>query len=112
MLALLITGLWVSSAAALTVKAVTGRDQMAVGESLQLQLRLDGIPDAEPDLSPLRENWEILNSSRSSQRRIVNGSYTSSLVYTLALMPRGQGALKIPAVCFDKDCSRSLTIEV
>ncbi len=112
LIGLLVCGLWASSALALTVQAVTGQDQIAVGESLQLQLRLDGSPDAEPDFTPLQENWEILSSSQSSQMQIVNGSFKRSTVYSLILMPRGEGSLLIPAICFDKDCSLPLPIAV
>jgi len=87
-LCLLICGLWTGTAAALTVQAIADRDRMAVSESLQLELRLDDIPDAEPDFTSLRKNWEILGSSQSSQRRIVNGSYSSSIVVSLTLQPQ------------------------
>lgn len=112
LICLLVCGLWASSALALTVQAVTGQDQVVAGESLQLQLRLDGSPDAEPDFTPLQENWEILSSSQSSQMQIVNGSFKRSAVYSLILMPRTEGSLLIPAICFDKDCSLPLPIEV
>ncbi len=112
---LLLVLLWFCSAgiaAALKVKAITGRDQIADGESLQLQLRLDGNPDAEADFSPLKKDWEILGRSQSVQRRLVNGNYSSSVVYNLTLMPRGKGPLVIPPVCFGKVCSQPVTVRV
>jgi hypothetical protein len=111
-LLLLICALWVGTAAAITVQAVADRDRIALGESLQLQLRLDGSPDAEPDFGPLQQDWEILGRSQSSQMQIINGSFNRSIVYSLTLMPRGQGNLTIPAICFDRDCSLPLPIEV
>lgn len=103
---------WGSCAQAATINAVADRDRIAVGESLQLQLRVDGSPDGEPDLSGLEQNWEILSRSQSSQMQVVNGSFSRSVVYSLTLMPRTQGTLLIPAVCFAKDCSLPLPIEV
>jgi hypothetical protein len=97
---------------AATVTAVADRDRITEGESLQLQLRVDGSPDGEPDLSPLEKNWEILNRSQSSQMQIVNGSFSRSVVYALTLMPRSKGTLVIPEVCFAKDCSLPMPIEV
>lgn len=103
---------WGSCAQAATIIAVADRDRIAVGESLQLQLRVDGSPDGEPDLSGLEQKWEILSRSQSSQMQVINGSFSRSVVYSLTLMPRAQGTLLIPAVCFAKDCSLPLPIEV
>ncbi|MEJ2470754.1 MAG: BatD family protein [Desulfuromonadales bacterium] len=111
-LCLLIWTLWTSSAAALTVQAVAGRDRIAVSESLLLQIRLDDIPETQPDFGPLQENWEILGRSQNSQRRIVNGKESRSQVYSLTLRPRRQGPLQIPPVCFEQECSQPLSIEV
>ena len=111
-LCLLILVLWASSAAALNVQAVADRDRIGIGESLQFQLRLDGSPDAEPDFTALEQNWEILSRSQSSQMQIINSSFKRSVVYSLTLMPRAQGSLAIPAVCFEQDCSLPLPIEV
>jgi hypothetical protein len=104
--------LWCGSAVAATVLAVADRDRIGAGESLQLQLRVDGSPDGEPDLSPLEKDWEILNRSQSSQMQIVNGSFSRTVVYSLSLMPKTSGSLVIPAICFAKDCTLPLPIEV
>ncbi len=103
---------WGSCVQAATITAVADRDRVAVGESLQLQLRVEGSPDGEPDLGGLEQNWEILSRSQSSQMQVINGSFSRSVVYSLTLMPRTQGTLMIPAVCFAKDCSLPLQIEV
>jgi hypothetical protein len=100
------------TAAAVTVQAVADRDRIGAGESLQLQLRVDGSPDGEPELASLQKDWEILSRSQSSQMQIINSSFSRSIVYSLTLMPKSKGSLTIPAVCFDQDCSLPLTIEV
>ncbi len=94
------------------VTAVTDRDRLGAGESLQLELRVNGSPDDDPDLRVLERDWEILNRSQSSQMQLINGSLSRSLVLSLSLMPRRSGDLAIPAVCFGSDCSRPLTIRV
>ncbi len=111
-LALLFVFFLGGTAAAVTVQAVADRDRIGVGESLQLQLRVDGSPDSEPELTPLQKDWEILSRSQSSQMQIINSSFSRSIVYSLTLMPKSKGSLTIPAVCFDQDCSLPLTIEV
>ena len=105
-------GLWPWLADAAQVRAVADRDRISVEESLHLELRVDGRPDADPDLSPLDKDWEVLSRSQNSQMQIVNGSFTRSLVYSLTLMPRNEGTLTIPAICFGSDCSSPLSIRV
>jgi hypothetical protein len=111
-LTLLLVLLWIGTAVAVTVQAVADRERIGSGESLQLQLRVDGSPDGEPDLAPLQKDWDILSRSQSSQMQIVNSSFSRSTVYSLTLMPKRQGSLTIPSVCFAKDCSLPLSIEV
>jgi hypothetical protein len=112
MLSLLFLALWASTASALTVQAVADRDRITIGESLQLQLRIDSSPDSDPDLTPLQQDWEILSRSQSSQMQIINGSFSRSVVYSLTLMPRSRGEFMIPAICIGEDCSTPLPIEV
>lgn len=102
----------VGSAMAVSIQAVADRDRITVGESLQLELRVDGHPDAEPDLSSLQKDWDILSRSQSSQMQIVNGNFSRSTVYHLTLMPKKQGTVTIPAVCFGSDCTIPLPINV
>ncbi len=94
------------------VNAVADRDRIGLGESLNLQLRVDGKPDDDPDLSVVKQNWDILNQSSSSQTQIINGNFSRSKVVSLTLMPKASGAVDIPAICFGKDCSMPLTIQV
>ncbi|MFK5925045.1 MAG: BatD family protein [Desulfuromusa sp.] len=104
--------LWVSPVLAISVQAVADRDRVAAGESLTLELRVAGHPDKDPDLSSLKQNWEILSRSQSSQIKIVNSSINRSVVYNLTLMPKKTGTVTIPAVCFGSDCTIPLPIEV
>jgi hypothetical protein len=94
------------------VSSVADRNQLAAGESLRLELRVLGSPDKDPDLSVLDSEWEILSRSQSSQMSFVNGDFSRSVVYSLTLMPRRNGELEIPSICFGVDCSDSLQIQV
>ncbi len=94
------------------VSTVTDRNRLAEGESLRLELRVLGSPDKDPDLSVLETEWEILSRSQSSQMSFVNGDFSRSVVYSLILMPRRNGELEIPSICFGVDCSNSLKILV
>jgi hypothetical protein len=108
----LLVALWSSTALAIVVQAVADRDRVAAGESLQLELRVTGHPDADPDLSPLQQDWDILDRSQSSQIQIINSHISRSVVYSLTLMPKKTGTVTIPAVCFGSDCTIPLPVEV
>ena len=112
LLLFLICTLWVSSAMAISVQAVADRNRVAVGESLNLELRVTGKPNMEPDLSALQQNWDILRRSQSSQIQIINKSISRSVIYNLTLMPKKTGTVIIPTVCFGSDCTIPLPIEV
>ncbi len=109
---ILLSVLWVSPALAISVQAVADRDRVAAGGSLQLELRVAGRPDADPDFSPLQRDWDILTRSQSSQLQIINSSISRSVIYKLTLMPKKTGTVIIPAVCFGSDCTIPLPIEV
>lgn len=94
------------------VQAVADRDQVTLGESLNLELRVKGSPDADPDLKPLDRDWDVLSRSQSSQIQMINGDFNHSVVYSLTLMPKKEGDVTIPAICFGSDCSAPLPIHV
>jgi hypothetical protein len=106
--------LWLApdQAVAAKVRAVADRDRMALGESLHLELRVEGSADGDLDLTPLEKDWEILNRARNSQISIVNRDVNRSLIHAVTLMPRRAGELAIPAICFGEDCSLPLPIRV
>ena len=111
---LLLLVLWFSPqlAHAAQVQAVADRDQVALGESLNLELRVKGSPDADPDLKPLDRDWDVLSRSQSSQIQMINGDFNRSVVYSLTLMPKKEGNVTIPAICFGSDCSAPLPVHV
>ncbi|MCK5825573.1 MAG: protein BatD [Desulfuromusa sp.] len=109
---ILLSVLWVDPALAISVQAVADRDRVAAGGSLQLELKVSGRPDVDPDFSPLQRDWDILTRSQSSQLQIINSSISRSVIYKLTLMPKKTGTVIIPAVCFGSDCTIPLPIEV
>jgi hypothetical protein len=94
------------------VTAVADRDQINMGESLKLELRVQGKVNDDPDLTALEKNWEILNLSESTQIKTINGHFSRSQVFSFSLMPKKTGDVEIPSICFDKDCSLPLPIQV
>ncbi len=104
--------LLVTVAQAAQVTAVADRDRISAGESLNLQLRVEGAADDDPDLTVLQKDWDILGQSSSSQVQFINGHMSRSKVISLSLMAKGSGEVEIPAICFGADCSEPLSIRV
>lgn len=74
------------------------RTRISENESLTLTLRTDEQVGRDPDLSPLQQHWEVANSQRSSQFRLVNGRSSSWTQWTITLVPKRSGTLQIPSL--------------
>lgn len=94
------------------VSASLDRNEVAPGESVQLTLQRDSRGKENPDLAPLRQDFDILSQSRSSNIEIINGSISSSVRLLLTLSPRRSGALTIPALEWGGEKSQPLTLKV
>ena len=94
---LLAAGL-ISAAAYASVNASVDSDQVAAGDTVELTLSHDGQTGAQPDLAALRQDFDVLSTSRSSNVRIVNGSLSSETQLRLTLSPKRSGQLTIPSL--------------
>jgi hypothetical protein len=94
------------------VRALLDRTQIAPGETVQLTLVLDGQSGGQPDLTPLRTDFEILGESTRSNIQIINGHYSSRMELLLTLSPKHAGQLKIPALSWGPDQSQPLMLTV
>lgn len=84
-------------AASLTVEA--DRPAVYKGESLTLSIILSDAQQAgAPDLSVLEKDFQIVSRSQSSSVHVINGSYSAKTIWTLTLMPKRTGVLRIPAM--------------
>jgi hypothetical protein len=105
------TLLLVSSANA-AVRAWLDNDQVVPGDTVRLVLQYDGRTSAQPDLAPLKQDFDILATSRSSNVQIVNGSVSSKTQLQLTLSPKHDGHLSIPAIAWDGESSQPLALNV
>ncbi|MBS0460975.1 MAG: BatD family protein [Proteobacteria bacterium] len=95
MFALLAVCVMMSAQAA--VRASLDRDHVAPGESVTLTISADGS-GAQPDLSPLRNDFSVDGVSSGSQTTIINGAVQSSQQWSVTLTPRHGGVIAIPAL--------------
>jgi len=108
-----LAGLILNAASALcAVRATVDTTSVGVDATLELMLEHDGQTSAEPDLSPLRQDFDVLSTSRSSNVQIVNGSMTSSVRVELSLSPKHSGQVRIPAITWGNDKSDPIVVNV
>lgn len=107
---LLILGFGLPAFAEIT--ATLDRDQIGPGETVQLTLLHNGQTDTQPDLSPLKQDFEIVGRSSGSSIQIINGKMDSQVQVNLTLLPKHQGKLHIPALEWDGQVSPFLPLSV
>lgn len=108
MLLLLILGLPLK---AVGVSAIVDRNEVGINESFQLTFEADGDA-AEPDFSPLKRNFEVLDQAHSQNLSIINGQTSRKLVWDFLLMATKTGKLEIPPINFGSEKSQPIMITV
>jgi hypothetical protein len=106
--------LWIlaASPASAALRAWVDNPQVAPGETVSLTLAHDGQTSSQPDLAPLRQDFDIVGRSTSSNVQIINGTISSTTQLTLTLAPKRAGHLTIPSLSWDADRSAPLTLDV
>ena len=89
------------------------RTQIESNETLQLTVTYSGkSSNGEPNFSQLQSDFEIISNSRQQQYSWINGEQKSSTDWKLLLLPKKQGRLTIPALNFNGDTSKAISIVV
>jgi len=94
------------------VRAWVDNDASAPDGTVQLTLEHDGQTNDEPDLTPLKQNFDVLSSSRSTTMQITNGSVSSHVQVQVALSPKRTGDLPVPPISWAGEQSAPLTVHV
>jgi hypothetical protein len=101
-----------SPAASAAVTASLSATDIAPGDTVQLTLQHDGRGGGEPDLSPLRQDFDVLGTSRSTQIQIMNGSASASTSVEVTLSPKHAGRLTVPSITWGNERSPALALDV
>ncbi|CAM0997684.1 Protein BatD [Rhodanobacter sp. Root179] len=82
------------------VSATLDRNDVQLGETVTLNVRVNGqgMGVAAPDLGALNRDFQVLGSSQNSSYSMVNGKASAELTFGIALRPRHTGVLQIPAL--------------
>jgi hypothetical protein len=95
-----------------SVTATLDNDHVASGQTVQLQLQHDGTTDSQPDLGPLRNNFDVLGSSSGSNVQIINGHMSSQTQVTVLLSPKHDGNIRILPLQWDGQQTAALNLTV
>ena len=98
-------------AAGAATRAWLDRNQIALGESVTLNIETDQAA-ATPDFSPLRADFDLSGQSSSRQVQMVNGAVTAKTTYLVNLAPHRAGTLAIPALLIGTQRSPPLALVV
>lgn len=94
------------------VKASLDASHVAVGETVQLTLELDGHTGGQPDISSLQQDFDILGTSSSTIFQLLNGSASEKTQVVLTLAPKVTGHLTIPPLSWNGERSQPLSLDV
>ncbi|TWI06214.1 oxygen tolerance protein BatD [Luteimonas cucumeris] len=93
-------------------RAWLDRDQIALGETATLNIETDQSGTDAPDYSALLRDFELSGHTSSRQFVMENGQSRSRVLYAVALEPRREGALEIPALEVGTQRTQPLTLTV
>jgi oxygen tolerance protein BatD len=100
------------TAQAAKIEVSVDRSPVVINDSFQLAFSTTSSPDDDPDFSPLKQDFEILNQQQSNQSSWINGKSTKSIKWQLTVMAKRSGNLTVPAINFGDDQSSPLALIV
>ena len=99
--------------AGIEATATVDRQSIEQQDTLTLKVRINDTGRYEtPDLSGLKQNFEVLSTSQNSRHSIINGNSNSMTEWTITLYPKRTGQLIIPAIKIDGAKTRPIKITV
>lgn len=101
-----------SIAQANQLTASVDRDTVGLQETISLTITADEQTRRDPDLSQLKNDFDVLSNSRSQSIRIINGDTESTTEWHITLAPKHAGTLLIPSFNVDNAVSDAIEIHV
>lgn len=106
--------IWIcADANATSVRAWLDRNSMQMGETVTLNVEVTGDNGAaQPDFSPLAQDFGLLGTQSSTSVNIVNGQTSAKLLWAIGLEPKHAGTLTIPALDVAGQRTQALSLNV
>jgi len=93
-------------------RAWIDRDHVALGETLTLNIESDTAATGSPDYAPLQQDFIVSANNSSRQVEIVNGRTSARMLFAVALQPRREGLLTIPALEVGTQATQPISVMV
>lgn len=88
------------------------RSTIGVGETVTLNIEIGDESADAPDLSPLMTDFVVLGTSTNHSLSIVNGRREAHTILGVALRPRHEGRLTVPALAVGGQRTQPVSLEV
>ncbi len=83
---------------------------ISLGDSIQLEIISD--TEGDPNLEPLKNDFDIINSASSSQFQLINGTFTRNYLWRYTLQPKKAGQLTIPSLTVGNQKTQATQVAV
>lgn len=93
-------------------RAWLDRDRIAAGDTATLNIQTDQPAASAPDYSPLLADFVLSGNSSRREFEMVNGVSRTRLLFAVALQPRREGVIGIPALRIGSRMTQPLTLTV
>ena len=100
------------STARAAVNAELSQNPVFIGDTFTLTISAEGGSGGEPDLAPLRRDFEVKGTGTSTRMSFVNGRMSSQLQWRVELMARRSGELTIPSLQVGDERTQAIPIKV
>jgi BatD DUF11 like domain len=115
-LAAAIFGIFIMCSAApswASLRAQFDRQTMQQGHTVTLTIESNQAQSqARPDLTPLRKDFDVLNTSTSSETSIINGTRSDSTSWMIQLQPLHAGTINVPPITVGNEQTAPLVLNV
>lgn len=92
--------------------ASVDRTKVGAGETVTLNIEIGDETSDTPDLSPLTPDFVVLGTSTNHTLSIVNGRRESRTILGIALRPRREGHLTVPALSIAGQRTQPVSVDV
>lgn len=103
---------FVALAQAVAPTASLDRASVDAGDTVTLNIELGDAAGDTPDLSPLMADFVVLGTSTNRSLSVVNGRREAHTILGIALRPRREGHLTVPALIVGGQRTQPLTLDV
>lgn len=103
---------FLSNTASAEVKASVAQSTVYQGDPVTLVIENNQNNQAQPDLSPLQTDFEVLGTSTSSQVNFINGNRSFKKSWSIDLQPKSLGEIQIPSIRVGDEKTEPVTVTV